>query len=1554
MQDSRLLQALIASTQNRITEHGKNIACEAFVEKAILLTFDMFDGPDITEDDVEEYAAVRNILHESFGRNPLDFADKLGDLVRSSNVDDDRFPESCEYYADSLSKANLDADSFDDTITANTVLLNILNDPPPLLLSVMPKSEDVVATERYSPLVSMTLRAAETVCGENRRINATVVSFIAAVIKLFVMEDRPLRDCNEEKSGATLQLQRLFQEDMSKEGDNSRYERLFNQCINYINYNAANNFESKNLSFFLNFSCFDERNNKPKEIFLDETLKKLIDDPYELKPFLDERGKQPSEHHQPDIEGYRSKLDIAYSPEFISILEDIDRDAYKNVQTRTCEEFVRVVLEKAFCSDKDNSSEIAETIDTFNKYFGKIPVLALKKIEKYQNSAQYEDITANTLDNAHRRMLLDAAKNNQKAVFVGDLINEVLSNPTKFLRDLHDGGTEWGHSDVSYSWIMNRLWLAMSNLPNCPAGDPTCERFLAVVLIEIGCSSTERSERKLRFEAKRMKEVLVMALGITGETEESQHQQLYRLYEVVIRRIRHRTSGTRYEAHLFISLLERFEDDDFTNVVFSYDLLEFLLKDKGSPLHEYCVVKQLGEENDNPTKLDEMVATAKNIRRALSKKIYGQENAINVFITAYFRSLITPAENVKPKATLLFAGPPGTGKTFMAETAAQALGLPFLRVDMSEYSDKEANLEFCGSDQVYRNSHEGFVTSFVNRNPKCILLFDEIEKAHANVIHLFLQMLDAGRLRDNNTDEEVSFRDAIIIMTTNAGRQLYENSERENLSGTPQSVIIDALAKDIDHRTGAPYFPAAICSRLAAGSVVMFNHIEAASLEQITREAFERKKQELSETYGIETDIDENVCTALLLSQGTNTDARTIKACARTFFENELYELLSLAADSIAVNNLKKISIKTDIPDNETISSLFNSSKKPSVLVFSSKKAAKQCRDNCKTIRIYSAQTIEKAVETVKSEEIKAVLIDLSFGREGNALEYLNAEDVESLSRDFMRYVLSELKYLPVYLLLPKGKSIREEEMVSFYRIGVKGTIELSQDFGNELATISRRHYRQESMKRLATANNVLTFETAQSVSEDGSSACIRLFDFKLKTAIRAEDTKDILMTRPSERFDDIIGAQEAKKELSYFVEYLKNPKKYIGFGTKTPKGVLLYGPPGTGKTMLARAVACESGLTFIASEGNSFLKKYVGEGAKAVHRLFGMARKYAPAILFIDEIDAVAMSRTGDNADSATLTALLTELDGFKNDRSRPVFVLAATNVDIMHGAGRGIDPALLRRFDRKVLVGLPAREDRRTFIAKRAAKNPAFAVSDSEIDSIAMRSVGMSLAELDSVLELCLRCAIRAGSQKVTDEIFEDAFETFHSGEMKKWDESQLRRVAVHESGHAFICHICGETPSYLTIVARDSHGGYMQHSDNETKAIYTKDELLGRIRTSLGGRAAEIVFYGENEGISTGASGDIESATRLAERMVSSYGMDKDFGLGYVRPGAGDIDVELHRAVNRILEQEMQKAVEMIDRNRQTVERLADRLLERNYLIGEEIEEVLNGGDESAVKD
>ena len=991
-------------------------------------------------------------------------------------------------------------------------------------------------------------------------------------------------------------------------------------------------------------------------------------------------------------------------------------------------------------------------------------------------------------------------------------------------------------------------------------------------------------------------------------------------------------------------------------------------EDDDAPL-DYSFLYDFGDDEpeEKPTKaapaalgskLSKTVETTKNIQDFLLKRVFGQDQAINAFVSGYFQSEISKAmrKNLKkPGAIFLFAGPPGVGKTFLAETAAEALELPFKRFDMSEYSDDESNIEFCGSDKVYKNGKAGNVTSFVEENPHCVLLFDEIEKAHLNVIHLFLQMLDAGRLRDNYTDTEVSFEDAIIIFTTNVGRSLYEDPAISNLSAIPRNKIIKAISEDKNPSTGAALFPTAICSRLASGHVVMFNRLGAGNLYTIVNNELQRSAESFTETMGIKVNIDNKVSTALIFSEGGNADARTVTGKTSSFFHEELYEFFRLFASekhSGRVESLESIDISIDLDAGDIeVSKLFVNGGDHEVLIFADAKMKRECEKKLHGVKAYYADNIADAKEILFRHDVSAILCDVKCGSCAKEENLLNAEDIRSGGIDFIDYVIERYS-LPVYVLEANSGDISKEERLSFMKLGVKDIVavkgEKSDSFLSCVKFICEVSYQQGNMIKLARANKVLTYKTAQTVSGDKKHAEIKLFDLKLIVATDTSDSGSVLdnVSKPNVTFDEVIGAEDAKGELKYFVEYLKNPQEFMRRGVRSPKGVLLYGPPGTGKTMLAKAMAGESDVTFLTAEGNQFLKSHIGEGADAVHKLFSAARKYAPSILFIDEIDAIGKDRKSMQVDNTgdVLTAFLTEMDGFKSDTSKPVFVLAATNYDVDPGSGKSLDPALLRRFDRRIYVDLPNKEERKRYLEFKISKNGTVNLSDDQIDNIAMRSTGMSLAELESVFEMALRNAIRTGGV-VNDESFEDAFETFSNGEQKEWGRESLLRTARHEAGHALVSWMAGDKPSYLTIVARGSHGGYMQHGDAEEKAVYMKSELLSKIRTALAGRAAELAYYGEDAGVSTGASSDLYSATKTCEKMICSYGMDKDFGLSYIDLGYGssELEADVRRRVNGVLEAELKAARDIIVSERAAMDKIVSVLMEKNHLKGNEIDDI-----------
>ncbi len=951
------------------------------------------------------------------------------------------------------------------------------------------------------------------------------------------------------------------------------------------------------------------------------------------------------------------------------------------------------------------------------------------------------------------------------------------------------------------------------------------------------------------------------------------------------------------------------------------------------------------EESEKENIFDGPVSTAstlwplKNLQSKLRQKVYGQDEAISAMVSGYFNLLLNEdfeKNSVKPKGVFLFAGAPGVGKTYLAQVAARSMHMPFRRFDMSSFSDKESTLEFAGTDKVYRSSHEGLVTGFVQKHPKCVLLFDEIEKAHINIIHLFLQILDAGKLKDSYTGKNVLFNNTIIIMTTNAGKSLYENLE----PGSPmpnRKTVINALATEINPFTGKNYFPEAICSRFAAGNIVLFNPLGVQELLKIGNAAIEESVARIAQKFNFSVEYDEKLCTTLLLSEGGRADARSLNGRAANFINQEIYNWLKFAyeRDEQGLNKVEKIRIR--VPMQEQALKFFESSERSNILLYSEIPGTFKNFESSDNYNILMAKTSHQAIEMLGDYDIAFAVCDI-FGDEPPTL---NIEDTASEGRELMERLVKDR--VPTFVYRSEKRIINDEEAQALMENGALGFVEegSKQEVYDALSQRCKQVYSEKTLRELARSKKVLSFDCIYYWDKKTQIGDIELSNLRVIPAVDAEDKDDIAnVCMTNVTFGDVVGAEDAKQELKGFISYLKNPKLYAKNKIPCPKGVMLYGPPGTGKTMLAKAFAHESGAAFIATHGNNFLSSKRGGGAAEVKRLFALARKYAPAVLFIDEIDIVAKDRFSSSLADDVVNALLNEMDGFSTNSSRPVFVLAATNFDVAFGKKSALDSALLRRFDRRIFVDLPNSNERKLFIESRLA-NSKQALSNEVIDNVVARSVGMSLAELESIIDFALRTMVQTEQTHLTEEMFNELFETYCFGEINQTNPTMLRRVAVHESGHAILSYLNGIKPNYITIAGRGGYGGYVQSSDEQD--AYTKKHLLSMIRGFLAGRAAELVVFGDEDGVSTGSTSDLKMATDTALRMITTYGMSEERGLMW---NENDINSQITVTLcNRILADELQNAVTILEQHKDLIERLTQVLMEKNHLMGYELEEIFN---------
>ena len=483
----------------------------------------------------------------------------------------------------------------------------------------------------------------------------------------------------------------------------------------------------------------------------------------------------------------------------------------------------------------------------------------------------------------------------------------------------------------------------------------------------------------------------------------------------------------------------------------------------------------------------------------------------------------------------------------------------------------------------------------------------------------------------------------------------------------------------------------------------------------------------------------------------------------------------------------------------------------------------------------------------------------------------------------------------------------------------------------------------------------VLQFFARRSMGAGGAQGALNFTKSKAKVYVPDEQSRIT--------FDDVAGVDEAKDELTEIVDFLKSSERYTEIGARIPKGVLLVGPPGTGKTLLSKAVAGEAGVPFFIISGSEFVELFVGAGAARVRDLFEQAKKNAPCIIFIDELDAIGKSRSGsmgvvggNDEREQTLNQLLTEMDGFAS-KDKPVIVLAATNQPEV------LDAALLRpgRFDRQVLVDRPDLSGRKTILEIYGKKVKL--AEGVDLDRIAQATSGFAGADLANLVNEAALLAARAKRTKVEQGDLGEAIERVVAGLEKKsrvMQDDEKKVVAYHEVGHAIVGHLMpgGSKVAKISIVPRGMSAlGYTLQLPTEERFLNSKEDLEGQIATLLGGRSAEEIVFGA---VTTGAANDLQRATDIAEQMVGTYGMSDILGpLAYDKQGgsrflggannprrsvsdatAQAIDKEVRTLVDRAHD----RALSILRHNRELMESISQQILEKEVIEGDDLKDLL----------
>ena len=936
--------------------------------------------------------------------------------------------------------------------------------------------------------------------------------------------------------------------------------------------------------------------------------------------------------------------------------------------------------------------------------------------------------------------------------------------------------------------------------------------------------------------------------------------------------------------------------------------------------------------------MDYLYATylrAECVRERLTRDIIGQDYAADRLKSAILAAYATkPYPQKGPRALIFAFGLPGVGKSESAIIAAQELGLPCYCIDCTRYTEREGHNPD-GINKSYKEAAEGEITGPVKKMPAGILILNEFDLSHANVKNRFQPLFETGFLHDQYHDEEIDFRNVIIIITSNAGSALYESLYRYNYATLPQSTILNALTKDVNPDTDTHRFTPAMVSRLARGTLIPFNKLSGRDLCAIAQLKAKKLCEDWKENRYpyLALDYDGDLfARSLLFSKGGQADARNISAAAEATLSEHLENAAALLCErgEDGLRRLKNIRLSFDYGKDEKITQYFHGEERYRVAVYCAEEERERV-ESCPRLDVCYV----KEGTRISSLDYDATLISVDETKCKKGLQM-----IREAQRD---------EEVPIYAFSLTQKKTRVERKL-YNKEGVSGfyNAEEDGDFSAWLNGIAETIELSKAVTQLARESCVINHDTVYAVEEEGNGLTVTATacNYRKEKAVDASDERELCAAHeiPDVKFSDVKGARETVEEVKELIEIFKNPIEYKRKGYDIPRGILFYGEPGVGKTLIAKAIANESGSVFIQKNATEFESKWVGESSEIVRKVFQLARKYG-AILFIDEIDTFGKPRgrgIGGSAESSDRiqNAFLSEMDGFRQDDKRPAFVIAATNFP-----PEKLDKAFLRRFDRIVEIKLPKADDRFEILLHYMDKY-GVKISDGDIRTLVERTAGKSPADLAKLVKQTKRNC----KEKVpTLKDFEEAFELLTYGEKRTWSDEAIRKTTYHECGHCLAHYLTGEIPSYVTNISRGSHGGYMQFTNDEEKFDYTYQELLDRICVCFGGRAAERLAYGE-KGLTTGASADLAQARAWAKRIVDDYGMQEGFLLGAGEACSEESRQRFDRAVNGILTEQYDRAVKMMEEHRPLLEGLVERLLKANSMNKQELESFFREVDPS----
>jgi ATP-dependent metalloprotease FtsH len=1005
----------------------------------------------------------------------------------------------------------------------------------------------------------------------------------------------------------------------------------------------------------------------------------------------------------------------------------------------------------------------------------------------------------------------------------------------------------------------------------------------------------------------------------------------------------------------------------------------------GSDKPRRGVLHKLKVKEDRKQKIEEF----------LNSRVIGQQDAVRMLAEGYIRSEWASAENKRGlRGIFTFMGPPGVGKTMLAEKFAEALNevektkYETLKLSMEMGDDESVLFKLFGVDSAYRSAKTGLIYNTIKGNPEKnipgnphqILVFDEIEKAALPTIQSLLTLLNDGQFHDNCNHELVDLSKCFVIFTTNLGQELFASRNRSGIlrgSGFSSDDLFDMLgaAKKREHAKHE-MAPSALApefvSRLRKGGAVLFNQLSGADYAELLRVAL---PNEFSDRYqfidGIK--MDHESTRLLTLSFLPDISPRVVASEVGRLAGYFVSELAKFPASPFLESDTNppeavKITIKCGLSETE-LQSLRSEEKLRIMVLDDDARMSEFIRQGDwghPQPEVDRLEDCERALDRILRRPPDILLMDLDlpdskFSDGGVlALHRRIAKSAPDLPVAFFSESANWESRLPTIISQGGAKAF-----FSFRRDVSHGQVDsqsaenlLSEDQKGRFQQLIEEEIFEETMEWLLRSRRKLDLEWKFDLKPDGDK--LELVASICKTGKRqvvsmADEASGIRPAEiPSVTFDDVFGLERAKERLRDAVGFLKNPGRLSAFGVRPPTGFLLAGPSGTGKTHIARAMANEAGCVFYSLSAGELESKWIGEGEERIRQLFQAARKYAPALIFIDEIDAIASARSpsagGSNQSVKMLNQLLVSMDGFAESRGQ-ILVLAATN------RPEALDPAVLRpgRFDETIMIQAPDTKAREHMFRKRLEALPREAGVLESVPSLVCRSSGMSSAELDRIIREAVYLAARANRESLSLGDLEAACNLVRYGADRRdivVKEQDRRMTAWHEAGHAVARLVLfpDSKLDFLSIVPNERGAlGFAAWQHDETDHSHSAEDYRKHIMVSLAGREAEKLCPDAGaEATNTGVSSDYHSATARAWDAVSRYGFDEDFGCFSASAIPQHLQVplaaEIKNRVDALLAECLKETRQLMEEKKSTLEKIAEALLKQDALTGEEVQRIL----------